>query len=153
MSRRTAALAVVLTLAACAAGCGDTAPTPGDIAESYLSALASGDYTNACGQLNAQARAALVKAYGAAVPCREVFAHCLPNQANNLNKDQSQLLFANEDITTRGHHASVSVNGTAVARRVKRVSLVEKQGNWHLVSYGSGLTHCRAGHTKKPKKK
>ena len=39
-----------------------------------------------------------------------------------LNKDQSQLLFATEDISTHGHTASVAVSGTAVARRVRKVS-------------------------------
>jgi hypothetical protein len=126
------------------AGCGSSAPTPGDIAENYVNTLASGDYASACGLLGGHAREALLRAYGARATCSQVFAHCLPNQATNLNQDQSQLLFANENISVTGHHASVAVSGTAVARRVKKVTLIEHKGNWQLNSYGTGLSHCRA---------
>jgi hypothetical protein len=135
---------LVLVLVACLAGCGSTAPTPGDIAENYVNTLASGDYASACGLLGGHVRQALLRAYGARSTCRNVFVHCLPNQATVLNKDQSQLLFANEDVSVTGHRASVTVSGTAVARRVKTVNLIERKGTWTLTSYGSGLSHCRA---------
>ena len=145
MRGRAVALVVLLAPTVLAAGCGSSAPTPGEIAQNYVNALAQGNYASACAQLGRRAEATLVRRYGARVPCRAVLAHCLPNQAAVAKRDQTQLLFATVVTRISGRHAYVQLSGTAVARRIKQVTLTRRHGSWQLTSYGRGLSSCRAG--------
>ncbi|MFL5824158.1 MAG: hypothetical protein ACJ764_12035 [Solirubrobacteraceae bacterium] len=153
MAGRAAALLVGFTLTAGVVGCGNSAPGPGDIAQRYVNALAQGEYATACVLLGRTERERLVSRFGARVPCRVVLARCLPNQATVLKRDQSQLLFATVLTRISGRRATVRVSGTAVARRVKVVTLTNGPNGWRLTSYGRGLSNCRAATQRRPAKR
>ena len=144
MTGRAVALALSVILSVGVAGCDRGAPTPSDIAENYVNALAQGDYATACGLLGHRLELALVRSYGAQASCRAILVHCLPNQATVLKRDQTQLLFATVESRIVGRKAFVAVSGTSVARRVKEVTLLNGANGWQLISYGRGLSHCRA---------
>jgi len=63
-----------------------------------------------------------------------------------LKRDQVQLFYSSVQERISGSHASVATSGTAVANRVRRVTLVRRQGVWQLTSYGQ--QRCSAGHTR-----
>ena len=126
------------------AGCGSTSPPPGpyNVVSNYLSQIAEGNYSSACGLLDSGARDALVKRMGSKTSCSELFIRCLPSKATRITRDQSQLLYATIEVTTHHHQAQVTVAGTAVARAIKRVTLAKERGTWRLTSYGHALQRC-----------
>ena len=69
-------------------------------------------------------------------PCRTLLAQCFPTQANQINKDQLQLYYSNVNVIENGSRAEVQTSGTAVANRVKLVTLAQRSGVWRLTSYG-----------------
>jgi hypothetical protein len=140
-------LAAALALVVCLAGCGASAPSPVDTAvQHYLNALAEGNYSNACALLDRRTRDSLLKSKGSRTTCSAVYTRCLPDDAQVLNRDQSQLLFANVQVSVEGSKAAAAVSGTAVARAIKKVTLAKEHGHWKLTSYGKGLNGCRRLH-------
>lgn len=137
-------LTVAVAVAALLAGCGE-AKTPPDLVavNSYLNALAEGNYSNACNLLVPGTEAALIKSTGKRVSCPEAFHRCLPDSALIPKQDQSQLLFATVDLSVVGKKGSATVAGNPVARVVHRVTLVKQGQIWKLTSYGVGLQGCK----------
>lgn len=147
VSDRTAATrlgcAVLVAAAILVGGCGQMGPVPSDIVQGYETALAEGSYASACGYLDPDAQSALAHKLGPHATCAAAVARCLPYKATVTQQDQSQLLFGNELVSEHGSHASVSLNGTAVANAIRQVSLVNKRRTgWTLTSYGKGFTNC-----------
>ena len=134
---------VVLGLAAAAAGCGTPPPSPGTLAENYVNALAAGNYAGACSILSGAAQQALRAAMKSSAGCSVLLARCLPTRATVLQRDQVQLFYSTVDERITGSRATVATSGTAVARRVKQVTLVRRHGVWQLISYGK--QRCTAG--------
>jgi hypothetical protein len=135
----TAALAAALLV-----GCGEAKSPPDLVAvNSYLNALAEGNYSNACGLLEPGTEAALIKSAGKRISCPEAFHRCLPDSALIPKQDQSQLLYATVDLTVTGKRALASVAGNPVARAVQRVTLAKHGQLWKLTSYGVGLKGCK----------
>lgn len=124
-------------------GCGGPyVASPGQVAEGYESALATGGYSGACHFLTPKTRALLAKRAGTG-NCAAAIARCLPNNAIIPKKDQSQLLYANVSVVRHGRDARVGVSGNPVANAIKSVNLAPKPGGWILTSYGEGLTACQ----------
>jgi hypothetical protein len=144
--RRVLSVAALVVVAAGAGaalgGCGNSAPTPYDSVQSYLSVLAEGDYTKACAMLTGGARHAL-QARLRHRSCRAIYQHCLPSDALALKHDQSQLLYAEVRPVVHGRHAVVDTSGTSVAREIRRVSLTERRGRWVITAPGQALRRCR----------
>jgi hypothetical protein len=132
-----------LALGACLAACGSSdLPAPSDVAQSYVYALAEGNYRGACAVLDKGTRDALVRATGSRGTCPRVFARCLPDQATHVNRDQAQLLFANVQITMEGPKAVARLSGTRVARATRQVTMINDHGIWKLTSYGQAISRC-----------
>jgi hypothetical protein len=141
---RLVALAAAATGAVALAGCGEQhAPPVYNAINGYLNSLAAGNYSSACALLDHRARAALVRSTRLRISCAKAFHRCLPNRAQTATKDQTQLLYANLDVSIQGSTASAAVSGTPVARAVRQVDLAKERGRWKLTSYGRGLTGCR----------
>ena len=149
MKRRSAPallrrLIAALAVAALLVGCGEAKSPPDLVAvNSYLNALAEGNYSNACSLLEPGAEAALIKSTGKRVSCPNAFHRCLPDSALIPKQDQSQLLYATVDLTVTGKRASATVAGNPVARAVQRVTLAKHGQLWKLSSYGVGLQGCK----------
>lgn len=129
-------------------GCEGTGAPPGpyDVAYSYLSRIAEANYAGACGLLDAPTREALIKAMGSKTTCARLFVRCLPSQATNISRDQSQLLYATILPYTRHGKGHVTVSGTAVARAIRSVNVAKEHGTWKLTSYGYALDRCPRQH-------
>jgi hypothetical protein len=136
-------LAITLGLAAFLASCGQSQPSPGEIAQNYVNAVAEGNYAGACALLDGRAREALHTSTRSRAGCAALLARCLPTNASVLQKDQAQLFYANVEVTTDGPRAAVRTSGTAVARRIREVTLAKERGHWQLTTYGE--VKCRAG--------
>ncbi len=131
----------LMACAACAAGCGSYPPSPGEIAQNYVTAVAQGDYVNACAQLDGRAREALSTALRSTAGCPGLLARCLPTKSTVLQRDQVQLLYANITTSIAGSRATVETSGTAVADRIHELTLAKAHGQWELTSYGR--VRCR----------
>ena len=131
-------------MTAALAGCGSGSGPPGPYSavSNYLSQIAEGNYSNACGMLDPGVRAALIKRMGSRTTCSKLFVQCLPSKATNISRDQSQLLYATIQVATHHHKANATVAGTAVARAIKRVTLAKERRTWKLTSYGDALRKC-----------
>jgi hypothetical protein len=141
--RWTVLFVALLAGGAVVTGCGESQPPPVYAAvNGYLNALAAGNYSNACGLLDGRARVSLERTARSRTSCARALARCLPNRAQTLKHDQTQLLYANLDVSVHGSRASAGVGGTAVARAVRRVNLARQQGRWKLTTYGEGLKSC-----------
>lgn len=137
--------AALLAAMAALAGCESNAsppPGPYNVVSKYLSQIAEGNYSNACGMLDTGVRDALIKRMGSRTTCSKLFVRCLPSKATNISRDQAQLLYATIQVATHHHKADVTVAGTAVARAIKRVTLAKERGTWKLTSYGDALRRC-----------
>lgn len=134
-----AGLATVLVLAAC----GDSPPPPDVVAvQGYLTAIAEGNYGQACSELSPATRARLHRALGRHAGCPALFERCLPDNALNPNHDQSQLLFSSVAVDRHGSTATATVGGTPVAHAIRQVTLAREGRRWALTSYGAGLRSC-----------
>ncbi len=135
-----AAGARVLTIAVLAgallSGCGHFPPSPGQITQNYVNAIAGGDYASACALLDAGAQAALKRSMRSTETCSALLARCLPSNASQLEKDQAQLFYSNVVTSVSGSKATVKTSGTAVANRIREVTLAKQKGQWMLTSYG-----------------
>jgi hypothetical protein len=136
--------AAVLASVAGVAGCESNSAPPGpyDVVNSYLTQIAEGNYSNACGMLDAGTRDALIRRLGSGISCSRLFVRCLPSQATNLKRDQTQLLYANIVVMTHRNKATVTVSGTAVTRAIREVTVAKERGTWKLTSYGEALAQC-----------
>jgi hypothetical protein len=138
-------LAIIVACAGFIAGCGQGQPSPGEIAQNYVTAIAEGNYAGACGSLDGHARSVLERSMKSHAGCAELLARCLPTNASVLGKDQAQLFYANVETSTFGSRATVRTSGTAVAKRIREVTLAKEQGHWRLTTYGE--VRCRlVGH-------
>jgi hypothetical protein len=144
--------AITLVSAVLLAGCGQGQPSPGEIAQNYVTSIAEGNYAGACAALDGHAQQALRASMRSQAGCATLLARCLPTNASVLQKDQAQLFYANVEISTDGPNATVRTSGTAVAKKIREVTLAKTQGKWQLTSYGE--VRCRAGHgrAKTPRK-
>jgi hypothetical protein len=143
--KRTLPAVALVVLAIGPGGCGNSSPVPADAVQSYLNNLAEGNYTAGCGMLADTARSALVAAKGGRHPCQVIYRHCLRSDPAALKRDQTQLLFDDVQSFISGAHARAVVNGTAVAREVRRVTLIRHRDRWFLVFPGVALQRCRYG--------
>lgn len=135
---------MLLAVVAAVAGCESNSAPPGpyDVVSNYLTQIAEGNYSNACGLLDTGARDALIRKMGSRTSCSHLFVRCLPSNATNIKRDQSQLLFANIQVVSHRKTADVTVGGTAVARAIRQVTVAKERGTWKLTSYGHALTQC-----------
>ena len=143
--RRAVCAVVAVVAVVLIAACGNaTVAGPGSVVSSYLTAIGEGNYGIACGLLDRSVRTSLETRFPRRASCAKVVARCLPNKSIALARDQVQQLYANVDVTyaNRGNGAVALVNGTTVARTVKRVTLRQTRGIWRLASPGVVLEHC-----------
>jgi hypothetical protein len=138
--------ALVAALAAGVVGCGQSAPSPYEVAYNYLSALSGREFGNACALLDVHTREAMVASTGERETCTSIFTRCVPSKSATPSKDQTQLLYANVRANIKGSTATAIVSGTRVASEVGAVTLANERGNWRLTSYGHGLRRCAVGH-------
>lgn len=138
--------AALLVVFGCLAACGSSGSSPDDVVQSYVTALGQGNYATACSMIGRQGRRQLAKTTHARVSCTKIFARCLPDEATKPKTDQSQLLYASLDTNIVGDQAHVAVSRTPVARALKKLTLVERKGQWHLTSYGEALSDCHLRH-------
>ena len=141
--KRILVAAVLICAMTGLAGCGDTNPVPSDAVQTYLSDLATGNYTAACGMMTSDAQSALVSAKGGRHGCPYIFRHCLPSDPAALKRDQTQLLFGGTQPYTKGVHARVIIHGTDVARELREVTLERHGLRWFVIDPGRALERCR----------
>jgi hypothetical protein len=128
----------------CVVGCGESSTTPPiDVVQNYLNAVGAGNYAGACALLDKRTRESPLRSVRPRISCPTVFVRCLPNNVIRLKRDQTQLLYASIQMNVSGDKASAGVSGTAVARAIKEVTLVNERGNWKLTSYGQAVHRCR----------
>lgn len=146
--------AAALVLAGYTAGCGESASPAVDAVQSYMSALGEGDYASACSLIDNRTKQSLLRHLPPRTTCPSVFRHCLPNRTTILNKDQTQLLYANIDISVEGSKAKAAMGGTAVGKALKHVTLSDERGVWRLTSFGQAIETCHLGsrHGRRPGK-
>jgi len=123
--------------------CGEAPTPPSEAVQNYLNALGAGNYTNACGFLDNQAREAFIRSKGTQSTCAGIFSRCLPHKTIVLKQDQTQLLYANIQATTAGASATAQVSGTLVADELKHVTLRNEQGGWKVTWFGQAIERCR----------
>jgi hypothetical protein len=146
--------ACVAAAGALISGCGDAPNPPIAIVQSYLNALGGGEYTTACGMVDDQALAALRRAKHAHIGCANLFKRCLPNRSVVLKKDQTQLLYANINVSLsdNGKIANADTSATPVATELKHVALRHEHGVWKFTGFGQAIEACRpAAHSHKNK--
>lgn len=139
---------MIVVAAAVLAACGGSSGPPGPYAVvyNYLNQIAEGNYAGACALIDNGVREALVRRIGSRTSCPALFVRCLPSQATNLSRDQSQLLYATIVVSTHRHKARVAVSGTAETKALKSVTLAKERGTWKLTSYGKALERCPREH-------
>jgi hypothetical protein len=141
---RGAAAVAGLVVALGIAGCGESPTPPNAVVQNYLNALGGGNFTTACGMLDAGARDETLRSKHVHVSCPNLFRRCLPNRVVNLKRDQTQLLYANMSVslTSSGTVASVATSGTPVAGELKQVTLRHERQGWRLTSFGRVIEQC-----------
>jgi hypothetical protein len=143
---------VAVTLAISA--CGDAPNPPIAFVQSYLNALGAGDYATACGMIDGQALAALKRAKHVRTSCATFFRRCLPNRSIVLKSDQTQLLYADINVTLSDHGkvANADTSATRVATELKHVTLKHEHGVWKFTGFGRAIVACRASaHRPRPR--
>jgi hypothetical protein len=140
---------IMVTLMVCMgvalAGCGRGSTSPGEVTQNYVNAIAEGDYASACAALDDGARATLRRSMHSSAGCRVLLARCLPSNTAQLAKDQAQLFYSNVVVSVSGNQATVKTSGTAVANRIREVTLTNDKGHWLLTSYGKQRCSSRRG--------
>jgi hypothetical protein len=139
--RRPLALVLVLGLASGLVACGnENVVTATDVARAYVSAIADGGFSPACGMLAPATRNRLESA--TRLSCAALLARCLPTDSNALGHDQSQLFYVNAEPRVVGGKTDVHLTGLPVARELGDVTLTESHGQWHLTAPGKKLARC-----------
>lgn len=134
-----------LVIAVGVAGCGEAPTPPNAVVQDYLNALGGGNFAAACGMLDGQSRDAALRSKHARVTCPNLFRRCLPDQVVTLKHDQTQLLYANIQVSlnSTGSVANADTSGTRVAGELKHVTLRHEHGGWKLTSFGQAIAQCR----------
>jgi hypothetical protein len=143
-----------VVLIAALSGCGDAPNPPIAIVQNYLNALGGGEYTAACGMVDSHALASLLHAKHARVSCVKLFSRCLPNRSLVLKSDQTQLLYAdiNVSLSDNGTVANADTSATPVATELKHVTLKHEHGVWKFTELGQAVERCRVtAHRHKPR--
>jgi hypothetical protein len=151
---RAATCGCVVVLIVVLSGCGDAPNPPIDIVQNYLNALGAGEYATACGMVDSQALETLLRAKHARVSCVKLFSRCLPNRSIVLKSDQTQLLYAdiNVSLSDKGTVANADTSATAVAAELKHVTLKHEHGIWKFTELGQAVERCRVtAHRHKPR--
>jgi hypothetical protein len=135
----------VVVLAALLAGCGTSPNPPNAIVQNYLNALGGGEFNTACDMVDTQAMAALLRAKHARISCAALFKRCLPNKSIVLKSDQTQLLYANINVSLsdNGKVANADTSATRVATELKHVTLKHEHGIWKFTGFGRAIEACR----------
>jgi hypothetical protein len=136
----------VLAMVVAMAGCGESPTPPNEAVQNYLDALGSGNYVNACSLLDARATQTLLRSKTPHTTCANLFRTCLPHKTLILNTDQTQLYYANIQVSVTGSDATAAVSGTAVARELKHVSLKNEKTVWKVTGFGEAIDRCRLTH-------
>ena len=126
-------------------GCGESPNPPIAIVQNYLNALGGGEFTAACGMADSQALAELTRAKHVHIGCAQLFKRCLPNRALVSKKDQTQLLYANIDVSLsdNGKVANADTSATPVATELRHVTLQHEHGVWKFTGFGRAIEACR----------
>jgi hypothetical protein len=133
-----------MAIAALLAGCGDAPNPPIAIVQNYLNALGGGEYTTACQMADTHALASLMHSKHARMSCATFFKRCLPNRSLVLKSDQTQLLYANINVSMsdKGKIANADTAATPVARELKHVTLMHEHGIWKFTGFGKAIQAC-----------
>lgn len=139
------AAAFAMAAAVLLGGCGESPNPPIAIVQNYLNALGGGTYASACGMVDRQALASLIRAKHAHVSCAHFFSRCLPNRALKPKSDQTQLLYANIDVRLSEHGtvADADTSATPVATELRHVTLKHEHGVWKVTGFGRAIELCR----------
>jgi hypothetical protein len=146
----------VLSLVAVLSGCGTAPNPPIAIVQNYLNALGGGEYATACAMADSHALEALLRSKHARMSCAKVFSRCLPNRSIVLKSDQTQLLYANINVSLsdKGKVANADTSATPVATELKHVTLKHEHGVWKFTGFGKAIELCRlTAHRHKPRHK
>jgi hypothetical protein len=135
-----------VVLVAVLSGCGDAPNPPIAIVQNYLNALGGGEYATACGMADSQALEALMRSKHARISCAKLFSRCLPNRSITLKSDQTQLLYAeiNVSLSHNDTVADADTSATPVATELKHVTLKHEKGIWKFTGFGRAIEVCRA---------
>lgn len=128
------------------AGCGESPNPPIAIVQNYLNALGGGEFASACGMVDGQALQSLIRAKHVRIGCVTLFRRCLPSRSIDLKSDQTQLLYANIDVTLsdQGQIANADTSATPVATELRHVTLKHEKGTWKVTGFGRAIEACRA---------
>ena len=151
---RVAVGACAVAAAVLLSACGEAPNPPVAIVQNYLNALGGGEYNTACGMVDGQALDALMRTKHVHVSCATLLRRCLPNRSLVLKSDQTQLLYANINVTLsdKGTVADADTSATTVATELKHVTLRHEHGVWKVTGFGQAIEACRpAAHKHKPK--
>jgi hypothetical protein len=142
---RAVTAALMVALAVLLAGCGEAPNPPIAFVQNYLNALGGGDYATACGMADGQALQALMRSKHVRTSCVKLFSRCLPNRSIILKSDQTQLLYANIDVSLsdKGTVADADTSATPVATELKHVTLKHEHGTWKFTGFGKAIEACR----------
>jgi hypothetical protein len=137
--------ACVAAVAALLCGCGTAPNPPIAIVQNYLNALGGGEYATACGMLDGQALQALTHKKHVSLSCVKLFSRCLPNRSLVLKSDQTQLLYADINVSLSDHAtvANADTSATPVATELKHVTLKHEHGIWKFTGFGQAIEACR----------
>jgi hypothetical protein len=97
---------------------------------------------------------ALLRSKHARLSCAKLFRRCLPNRSIVLKSDQTQLLYANINVSLsdNGNIANADTSATPVATELKHVTLKHERGVWKLTGFGQAIQLCRlTAHRHKPR--
>ena len=142
---RAATCACVAAVAALLSACGTAPNPPIAIVQNYLNALGGGEYATACGMLDGPALQALTSRKHVRLSCVKLFSRCLPNRSLVLKSDQTQLLYAdiNVSLSDKGTVANADTSATPVATELRHVTLKHEHGVWKFTGFGKAIEACR----------
>ena len=100
------------------AGCGTAPNPPSAIVQNYLNVLGGGEYATACGMADSHALEALLRSKHARLSCAKLFRRCLPNRSIVLKSDQTQLLYANINVSLSDNGKIANADTSATPRAV-----------------------------------
>jgi hypothetical protein len=155
----------MVAMAGLVSGCGEAPNPPIAIVQSYLNALGGGEFNSACAMVDGQAFETLARAKHVRMSCAKLFKRCLPNRAIVLKSDQTQLLYANINVSLSDNNkvANADTSATPVATELKHVTLKHEHGAWKFTGFGHAIEACRpaahahkshhSGHTRAARRK
>jgi hypothetical protein len=136
-------VAITCVLASILAACGNASyDPPNEVAQHYVAAIAEGDDAGACALIVPRARDRILAATHSHISCPALLRKCVPYHVNSANTDQSQLLYVNVELHTRGNVALADLTGLPVARAIRSVMLQREGMQWRLISPGRVVSLC-----------